>query len=140
MATKMKFNMIEVGQEVPELKITYTPEKNKYYNRVVKEINPLHFNLNYAKSLGYRNIVIAGVFTYSFFIKIVKDWLGESGLIRDLEIFFKNPAHENDVVIHKGKVIDKHIKDNKKLIKCEIWSEDKDGVQLANAKLNIEIK
>ena len=139
MQNKPNFENLRIGQEIPQLEINLTSEKNKLYNRIVKEINPLHFNLKYAQSLGYKNIVIAGVFTYSFFTKIVKDWLGESGVIRNLEIFFKDPAYENDLLIYKGKVLGKLIDGDKKIIKCEIWSENKDGVQLAMANINVEI-
>lgn len=139
MQNRFNFETLKIGQDIPPLKINITSEKNKHYNRIVKEINPLHYNLKYAKSLGYKNIVIAGVFTYSFFTKMIKDWLGKSGVIKNLEIFFKDPAYENDLIIHKGKVLDKQFDNDKKLIKCEIWSENKDGVQLARANINVEI-
>ncbi|NHI91027.1 MAG: hypothetical protein EAX96_00905 [Candidatus Lokiarchaeota archaeon] len=134
------FEELKIGQRIPELGIKIIPEKNKQYCRIVKEINPLHYNLKYAQSLGYKDIVIAGVFTYSFFTKTITDWIGENGKIKELEICFQNPAYENDTLIHKGILIDKKIINNKKFIKVEIQSENQDGEHLATAKFIIEIK
>ena len=126
---------INIGDKIPPLKIKLTSEKNKLYNRLVKEINPLHFNPDYAKGLGYKDIVIAGVFTSSFFVKLITDWIGEHK-ITDYEIFFHDPAYLNDELIHEGKVISKE----NNVIQCETWSKNQLGEKLATAKFNIKIE
>ena len=139
MKKSKEYEEIKVGDEIPPLKIKLTAEKNKFYNRLVKEINPLHFNVDYAKGLGYKDIVIAGVFTSSFFVKLITDWIGENK-ITDYEIFFHNPAYINDELIHEGKVIDKSIIDGKKIIQCETCSTNQSGEKLATAKFNIKMR
>ena len=139
MNNDINYDGINVGDKLPPLKIKITTEKNKYYNRLVKEINPLHFNVDYAKGLGYKDLVISGVFTSSFFVKQITDWIGENK-IKDYEIFFYDPCYVNDEIIHEGKVIDKSLVDGKKMIKCETWSTNQSGEKLATAKFNIKLK
>jgi len=139
MSENIEYEEIKVGDKIPTLKIKLTAEKNKHYNRLVKEINPLHFNADYAKGLGYKDIVIAGVFTSSFFVKLVTDWIGEHK-IKDYEIFFHDPAYINDELIHEGKVISKSVIDGNKMIQCETWSLNQAGEKLATANFNLIIK
>ncbi len=134
MIKRVKFEDIKIGDEIPPLKIKLTPEKNKFYNRLVKEINPLHFNVDYAKGLGYKDIVVAGVFTSSFFVKLITDWIGEYK-IKEFEIFFYDPAYLNDELTHEGRVI---MKENN-FIRCETWSKNQLGEKLATAKFKIDM-
>ena len=135
MQQKILFENINEGDEIPSLSITFSHERNKQYCRLEHEINPLHFNADYARKLGYRDIVIAGLFTASFFPKTIKDWLGPHIFIERVQVKFENPAYINETVTYKGKVKKKLVKNKLQMIECDVWSENPQGEELARATL-----
>ncbi|MHA1765019.1 MAG: MaoC family dehydratase [Promethearchaeota archaeon] len=139
MSSELNFESLKINDDINPLKITLSKERNQQYCKLIKEINPLHFDLNYAKKLGYRNIVVAGIFTATFFIKTITDWIGNKGRILDFEIIFKNPAYIDDTLVHEGKIIDKKIESNKKIIICEVSSKNQLNEKLATAIIKVEI-
>lgn len=129
----ISFEKIREDAEIPPLEVDFSPERNGDYCRFVNEINPLHFDAEYARSLGYRDIVIAGVFTASFFPKLVTDWLRDQVCIERIQVRFKAPAYLNETVTYRGRVVSKKTEENARKIECELWSEDARGARLAVA-------
>jgi len=130
---KLNFENINENDEITPLKITMDKNNYKLYNRLITEINPLHFNKNYAKSLGFKDIVIAGLYTYSFFPKMLVDWTNDPNCLKKIEIRFRKPAYPEDVITHRGLIKKKYIINNEKLVDCEIWAENQNGEKLTTA-------
>ena len=70
----------------------------------MNEINPLHFDQEYARAIGYKDIVIAGILTASFFPKVITDWLGNQACIDRIQVKFEAPAYLNERVTYRGRV------------------------------------
>jgi len=136
----LKFENIKVGAEITPLSVRMDKKNYKLYNRMVKEINPLHFNKNYAKSLGFEDIVIAGVFTYSFFPKILVDWSQDPTSLKKITVRFNAPAYPGDIITHKGVIIKKYKQADEKLIECEVWAENQKGEKLTTAVALLSLK
>ncbi|MEW6441862.1 MAG: MaoC/PaaZ C-terminal domain-containing protein [bacterium] len=127
------FEQIRDGAEIPSLQVNFSAERNARYCRLVNEINPLHFDLDFARSLGYRDIVVAGIFTASFFPKLLTDWLGERTRVETIRVKFKAPAYLNETVTYRGRVVRKRVEDGVRKLECELWSENAAGERLAMA-------
>ena len=109
MSSTMAFDDIRERVEIPPLEIDFSPERNEDYCQFVNEINPLHFDQDYARSLGYEDIVVAGIFTASLFPKVITDWLGKQARIERMEVKFEAPAYLNETVTYRGRVMRKLI-------------------------------
>jgi len=131
----VSYDQISEGVEIPPLGVDFSSERNGQYCQFVHEINPLHFDLEYARALGYRDIVIAGVFTASFFPKLVTDWLTNQVCIERMQVKFKAPAYLHETVTYRGRVVGRRVEDNVRRLECELWSENAAGERLALAKL-----
>ena len=83
---KIDFENINRGDVIPLYKVKMDRKTYFEYNKLVNEINPLHFDENYAKALGFKGIVVAGVYTFSFIPRMIADWIGRPGSIRNMEI------------------------------------------------------
>lgn len=129
------FDEIREQAEIPALEIDFSTERNKDYCDLVNEINPLHFDREYARSLGYRDIVIAGIFTASLFPKLVTDWLGGQARIERMEVKFEAPAYLNETVTYRGRVTRKSVETNVKRLECDVWSENASAEHLASATI-----
>jgi acyl dehydratase len=135
MTSAIAFDEIREGAEIPSLEIGFSAARNKDYCKLVNEINPLHFDEEYARALGYRDIVVAGIFTASLFPKLITDWLGGQAVIERMEVKFGSPAYLNDTVTYRGRVGKKVTKAGAKRLECEAWSENASGEHLASARI-----
>jgi len=131
----LSYDQISEGAVIPPLVVDFSSERNGRYCELVSEINPLHFDLEYARALGYRDIVIAGIFTASFFPKLVTDWLTNRVCIEKMQIKFKSPAYLHETVTYRGRVTGRKVEDDARRLECELWSENGSGERLALAKL-----
>ncbi len=133
MARVSAIEEIREGTEIPSLAVNFSLEMNARYCVLVREINPLHFDRDFARSLGYKDIVIAGVFTASFFPKLLTDWLGDAIRIQTIRLTFRAPAYVNETVTYKGRVTGTRAEQGARTLQCELWSENAAGQRLAEA-------
>ena len=135
MSSVIAFDEIREQAEIPALKIDFSAARNKAYCDFVNEINPLHFDQEYARALGYRDIVVAGIFTASLFPKLITDWLGKQAVIERMEVKFESPDYLNDTVTYRGRVKTKAIETGAKRLACDVWSETALAERLASATI-----
>ena len=135
MATAIAFDEIREQAEIPSLEIDFSAARNEDYCELVNEINPLHFDQEYARALGYKDIVVAGIFTASLFPKLITDWVGGQGVIEKMEVKFGAPAYLNDTVTYRGRVGKKEMKGDAKRLECDVWSENEALERLASATI-----
>ena len=109
----------KVGQELPIYKVLVSYKNYRKYNRLIKEINPLHFNKNYAQKLGYETIVVAGNFLFTYVPKWIIDWVGDAAVIKNITVKFENPVYIDEEIIHKGEITSITDTDDKKIVKCK---------------------
>ena len=117
---------IGIGDEIPPFSIKIDWPMYKKYNRLVHEINPLHFNEKYAQKLGYRTIVVAGVFTSSFFLRSILSWLKDPTHVTNYEIRFHDPVYLDDTITQRARVANKYEKEGKQIIEFDVWIENQD--------------
>ncbi len=130
---------IREGAEIPPLTVHFSAERNGRYCRLVSEINPLHFDADYARALGYRDIVVAGVFTASYFPELLEAWLGRDVRIEKMVLKFRAPAYLNDTVTYRGKVTAAANEGAFRWIECDLWSENDAGERLAQASVTVRL-
>jgi acyl dehydratase len=140
MSSSIGFNAIREQAEIPALVIDFSADRNRDYCELVGEINPLHFDLEYARALGYKDIVVAGIFTASLFPKLITDWLGGQASIERMEVKFQRPAYLNDTVTYRGRVGTKAIEGGAKRLECEVWSENPAAELLASATMLVRFQ
>lgn len=102
-----KFEDIKIGLEA-EFQVCITEKMLESFCKITGDINPLHNDLDYAKSKGYNERVVYGMLTSSFLSTLAGVYLpGKYSLIHGVEILFKKPVFisDNPLTI-KGKVIE----------------------------------
>ena len=123
-AKKIDLINIKIGQDIPPFKVKVEKKTYKQYNKLVKEINPMHLSKLYVQRLGYDDVLIAGNFLYSYVPKWIIDWIdGDINALSNITIKFENPVYPNDEIIFKGKIVDIKDEDNKKVLNCEYQVE-----------------
>ena len=137
---RIRFEDIHEGDEIPTLRVKMDKETYLNYSKMVNEINPLHFDEDYAKSLGFRTIVVAGVYTYSFLPKMLTDWLKNPECVKNIEIRYISPIYIEDEMVNKGVVKRKYLQNGEKIVECEVWVENQEGKKVTEGKARIIIR
>lgn len=114
------FESVQPGDRLPETRHTMDAETYQAYNRLVEELNPLHLDREYARSLGYRDIVVAGVYTFSFIPRMIENWTGADGRINTIDIRFHHPVYLNQTIFQTGWVADKRQTKEGGLVEIEV--------------------
>ena len=100
-----KFKDIKIGLE-EKFQVSITEEMVEAFCKITGDVNPLHRDLEYAKSKGYQEKVVYGMLTSSFLSTLAGVYLpGKYSLIHSVEILFKKPVLISDSPLTiKGKV------------------------------------
>ncbi len=110
---------LKIGDSIPNYSVIIDKKTYLQYNRLIKEINPLHFNKKYAQKMGFDDIVIAGNFLYAYLLKWIVNWVRNINYIKKINIKFLNPVYLNEEIVHSGKIIDISKKNGCRIITCE---------------------
>ncbi len=131
------YDEIKVGEELPQLKLKMDEETYFRYNKLVGEINPLHFDKDFAQRLGFEDIVVAGVYTFSFIPKMVEEYIGDNGRVSNIDIKYHKPVYINETIVQKAAVIKKEEGDAGKSARIEVKVSDSKGKVLTEAVLSV---
>ena len=115
---------IKVGEELPPYTFKMDSMQYKKYNKLVSEVNPIHFDEKFAKSLGYKAIVVAGVFTCGFLLRPVLNWIKDPTAIKKFQMHFIDPIYIEDTLTHRAKITKKYQKERLNFVECDLWAEN----------------
>ena len=114
------FESLKVGDEIPALKI---PPVSRHtlalYCGASGDHNPIHVDLDYAKSAGLDDVIAHGMLSAGYLARMLTDWVPQSA-IRSNNNRFTAMTHIGDSVICTGKVVEKFEKWNEKLVRLEM--------------------
>ena len=102
-----KFSDIKTGM-TESFEIQLKENMVETFQKLTGDINPLHNDLNYAKSKGFKDKVIYGMLMSSFLSTLAGVYLpGKYSLIHEVNILFKKPVFLSDSPLTiNGKVVD----------------------------------
>ena len=114
------FESLKVGDEIPALKI---PPVSRHtlalYCGASGDHNPIHVDLDYAKSAGLDDVIAHGMLSAGYLARMLTDWVPQSA-IRRINNRFTAMTHIGDSVTCTGKVVEKFEKGNEKLVRIEM--------------------
>ena len=114
------FESLKVGDEIPALII---PPVSRHtlalYCGASGDHNPIHVDLDYAKSAGLDDVIAHGMLSAGYLARMLTDWVPQSA-IRSINNRFTAMTHVEDSVTCTGKVVEKFEKGNEKLVRLEM--------------------
>jgi len=137
--TSFKENLT-VGQELPSYSVKVESKIYRRYNRLIREINPIHLNKSYAQKLGFENIVVAGNFLFTFIPKWILDWIPIPSALKKATVYFENPVYPDEEIIHKGTIQEIEELSGQIKVICEYHVEKGDGTPTSKGKIILNFK
>lgn len=92
MSAQIKLSEVEVGQQLPTLNMTFTREHLVAYAHASGDMNPIHREEEFAKSVGLPDVIAHGMLTMGRAIKVVTDWVGDPTAIVDYSVRMTRPV------------------------------------------------
>jgi 3-hydroxybutyryl-CoA dehydratase len=131
MDKRINFDNINPGDEIPPLYKQMTQEMINGWADAVKDYNPLHVDPEYAKKTKFKSTIAPGPLVISYISEMMDDWLGigwiEGGKL--LNIKFNTPVKPGDKITIAGRIKEKRVIGNERIVECEVFVKNQDGVK-----------
>ena len=99
MASSIRFNDVEIGTVLPEVTMTFTRDNLVAYAHASGDMNPIHRDETFARSVGLPDVIAHGMLTMGRAIKVVTDWVSDPTAVTEYSVRMTRP-----VVVPAGSV------------------------------------
>ena len=106
MATRVRFEDVQPGSEMPPLAKVVRRDEVKAYADASGDQNPLHQDDDFARSVGFPGIIAHGMFTMAHLTKALTDWLGDPAALKRLKVQFRAVVFMDEEIVARGQVTD----------------------------------
>ena len=121
MAAKVRFDELNVGDEIPTLSKVVKREEVKAYADASGDQNPLHQDDAFARGVGFPGIIAHGMFTMAHVVKAVTDWVGDPGALVAIDVQFRAVVFMDETLVAGGEVVAKD--DSTRRVRLSVWTE-----------------
>jgi acyl dehydratase len=91
-----------------------------------------------ARSVGLEAPILPGSMSFSMMSRLVTDWAGVEGRVRNLEVSFRRPVHHNDRLVLRALVTDTTDDDGLR-IKLDLYMENERGERPVQGTAEVEL-
>src|SRR5712691_5928269 len=92
MATRIGYDEIEVGAELPAQTFPVQRVNLVMYAGASGDFNVIHWNERIATAVGLPNVIAHGMFTMAEAGRMLTDWVGDPGALVDYGVRFSRPV------------------------------------------------
>ena len=133
-----KYEDIKVGM-IEQFNVDITEKMVDDFCKITGDINPLHIDLDYAKSKGFKEKVVYGMLTSSFLSTLAGVYLpGKYSLIHEVDILYKKPVFISDSPLTiRGEVVEKNDLFKQFTLKFDIINKESKKVVRGTMKVGI---
>lgn len=127
MPDQLYYEDVEIGSLLPTLIKRPTPRQMVMWAGVSGDYYEIHYDKDFALSLGLPNILVQASLVASFLAQLITDWMGEGGTLKRFQTSNRQMLFPHQDIICKGTVAKKYIRDGEHYIECEVWAENEGG-------------
>lgn len=131
------YEEIEIGMK-EMFSVEVKMEDQEAFCRITGDENPLHRDDAFAREKGYREKVVFGMLTASYYSTLAGVYLpGERSLVHSCEAKFMKPVYIGDQLTIEGKVTEKN--DTYRLIRVKAVIRNEAGEKVSKAEMQIGV-
>ncbi|GLV51617.1 MaoC family dehydratase [Thermobispora bispora] len=120
MTAKVKYDEVEVGQEIPAAGYRVRRLDLVKYAGASGDFNPIHWNERYAKSVGLPDVIAHGMYTMAQGGRFLTDWAGDPAAVVEYGVRFSSmvvvPDDEEGATITVSGRIEEKLPDNRVVV------------------------
>ena len=129
-ATEQKqvyFEDVEVGQEVPSIKITPSTQQLVHWAAGSGYFYQIHYDQDFAKSTGLQGIIVHGALKHALLGRMLWEWIRYDGKVKRYAVSYRGMDVPGQEMICRGRVTGKRQENGENLVELEIWTENAQG-------------
>ena len=119
----LTLDSLKVRDEIPPLTI---PPLTRYTLHLYFEAsgghNPIHVDIDFAKLSGLDEVIVQGMFSTGFLVRLLTNWVPQPAL-RSRKNRFSATNHIDESVTSTGKFIEIFVVDREKLVRLELQTD-----------------
>ena len=89
---RVDFGTLEKGQQIGERTVEVSRADLVRYAGASGDFNPIHWNQDFARSVGLPDVIAHGMFTMGAAVALVTEWAGDPGGVVDYQTRFTKPV------------------------------------------------
>lgn len=122
-----EYEDINIGDEIPPR--SFTPDQASIwsYGAASGDLNPIHMDREAGEKAGLGGTIVHGISVLARAANCVIDWAGNPGGLKSVKARFKATVRPGDSITFRGKVTEKRVEGESKLIVVGITAEIQDG-------------
>ncbi|GGJ94419.1 MaoC family dehydratase [Streptomyces camponoticapitis] len=141
MATRIAYDNVEIGTELPAGTFPVTRETLVRYAGASGDFNPIHWNEKFAREVGLPDVIAHGMFTMAEAVRVVTDWVGDPGAVVEYGVRFTKPVvvpnDDKGAVIEVTAKIGAKLDDNRVRVDLTATSEGKKVLGMSRAVVQL---
>ena len=110
MTKQIFYEEVVVGQSLPTLVKHPTPRQLVMWAGASGEFSEMHYDKEFALSMGFPGIIVHGMLMTSFLAQVVTDWMGERGTLKKIKTSNRQFVLVDQDIPCKGTVTNKYLK------------------------------
>ncbi len=116
-----KFEDVNVGDEFPPLIKRMTQEKINAYVSTAEDYNPIHVDVEYAKTTPFKGTIAPGYQSMAHISELMAREFGEGWYVGGtLDLRLTKPVRPGDMLITRARVSEKKEENEKRIVICEV--------------------
>lgn len=139
MAQQIFFEDITEGMEMPAQVREPSPRQLVQYAGASGDFYEIHYDRDYAESIGLPGIIIHGALKNAMLGTYVTEWAGPDAILRRLTCQYRGMDFPGEPITAKGLVSRVYQEGNQNLVECTIWLENPKGQQTTPGSATLEL-
>ena len=136
--TKKHFENVKENEDLPPFVITVNRTNIVRYAGAGGDMNPIHHDEEYAKSVGLPSVFAMGLMHAGFLSKVVTDWAG-AGRVKRYNVRFEALVWPNDTLTCKGKAVKKYKEHEENLVDCRLLVVNQNGETVIKGEATVSL-
>ncbi|MEV4569273.1 MaoC family dehydratase [Nonomuraea sp. NPDC049419] len=141
MGAAVKYDEVEVGQEIPAVDYRVRRLDLVMYAGASGDFNQIHWNERFARMVGLPDVIAHGMYTMAQAGRFVTDWAGDPGAVVDFGVRFSSmvvvPDDDRGATITVSGVVEDKLPDKRVVIGLTATSGDARVLSKARAVVQL---
>jgi acyl dehydratase len=132
------FEHVEVGDELPPLRITLSNEQVRRYAEAADMPGGRFMSDDAARAEGLPGQIVPGNMSLALFSRLLGEW-GAGVRLKRISATFRALVRPNVALTLSAVVVEKHLSDHGNFVECDLVLENPDGDRLVTGTATVEL-